>query len=151
MKNLVIAISLILATFTTITAQEKENVFHVGSDSVKVYDYESETDGFILVDVFEDRYNLKLTNRLYKIRLSYPQDKAKQVQLLISSIMDGDNPSDGFETMVWKKNKEAKKPMYQVHLEEGKLKIRIYRKQMDEEGYALLTNLGKAFLKEINS
>lgn len=153
MKNAIKVCGIFFFVITLSYSQEetKPLEFLLSAEKIKVYDYESETKGFILTDVFEDHYNLKLTNRLYKIRLSYPENKSNQVQELVSGLLEGDTTSKGFETMVWKKNKSAKKEMYEVLLEEGKLKIKIHRKQMDEESYTLLNKLGQAFIKEINS
>ena len=146
---------LLIATTLGLFAQNKEQdvkfTFHLSPEIVEVYDYKSATTGFTLIDVFEDEYNLKLTKKLYKVRLKFDADNTEEVQRLVSEILEGNKESLGYKTMVWKKTTSSKRPIYEVELANNKLRIKIYRKEMNAQAYRLINDLGKAFLQKINS
>ncbi len=155
MRKSTSTIMLLIVATIGLFAQKKEQdekfTFHLSPEMVKVYDHESATTGFTLIDVFEDEYNLKLTKKLYKVRLKFAADKMPEVQKLVSEILDGNKESSGYETMVWKKTTSPKRPMYEVELNDNKLKIKVYRKEMNAQAYQVINDLGEAFLRKINS
>lgn len=156
MKKIRITISLMVFVLMGISAQEKENtIFQLGPEMVRVYDYEGESKikpkGITLVSVFEDDYSLKLTNEVYKVNLFFARSKKEQVEKAVLKVMDGENASGKYDTMVWKKTSRSKIPMYEVYLVRNKLKIRINRELMDKEAYGVINQLGEEFLKAIRS
>lgn len=152
MKKLKITLCLLILAITGIYAQqEKTHTFLLGPESVKLYEFEASTKGSHFEYEFEDDYNIKLTNKAYKISLFFEAAEMEAVQKVVSKVLDGKDFNYGFATMVWKKTSKNGKPMYKVELKDNKLRIEIFRKQMNAETYAILNNLGQEFIKEINS
>lgn len=151
MKNIKITICLLCIGLTTLTAQEKEPKFNLSAEEVAVYDYTVSAKGAQFDYQFEDDYTLKLTNKVYKIKLFFEKSKTATVQRALSKIMDGDAATAGFDKMVWKKTLANGKPIYEIALKDNHLLIHIKRKQMDDQAYERLTSLGRQFLKVIHS
>ncbi len=151
MRTIKITVCILCMGLTALTAQEKEPKFNLSPEEVVVYDYTVSTKGVQFDYQFEDDYMLKLTNKTYKIKLFFDEKKKEAVQLALSKIMDDDVATTGFERTVWKKTLDNGKPVYEVELKENQLLIHIKRKQMDDEAYERLTNLGQRFLEAINS
>lgn len=131
--------------------EEKEHQFHLSAESVNVYGFEADTKGSRFEYEFEDDYSLKITNKVYKVALFFEKSQKEAVQKVVSTMLDDGDTTTGFEKMSWKKTTKEGKPMHEVKVEEGKLKITVYRKQIDTTGFAVINKLGKAFLKEINN
>lgn len=146
-----ISMLLLFASISLLKAQVINTGFYMGADSVQVYDYSRKIvdRGIFLDDTFEDNYNLKITNKVYKVRLNFPSHMKEEVQKLTSKILDDTNSSNGFKTMEWKKNKGVKNEMYQVRIAKGKLRFKVIRANMDQASYALLTAVGQTFLRTI--
>ncbi len=154
MKNIVITIGLVLAVVISVFAQDeqaKENQFHLSADMVNIYGFEADTKGSRFEYEFEDDYNLKITNKVYKVALFFEKDQREAVQKVVSSVLDEGEAAAGFEQMSWKKTTKNGKPVHEVNVVDGKLKITVYRKQIATEGFAIINELGKAFLNEINN
>lgn len=150
MKTTIITL-LLFASVSWASAQEINTGFYMGADSVQVYDYSRKiaAKSIFLDDTFEDDYNLKITNKAYKIRLNIPPNMEQKVQELTSRVLDGNAATKGFKVMVWKKNKGSKNEMYEVRIAKGKLRFKATRQYMDKASYALLTELGQRFIQTI--
>ncbi|NHF60338.1 hypothetical protein FK220_013370 [Flavobacteriaceae bacterium TP-CH-4] len=155
MKNVLSISCLVFLSVSGLFAQtkEKENTFLLGFNIVKVYDFESspKSKGFFLVDVFEDDYRLKLTRKTYKVNLVFDEARKEAIQRMVSKVLDGEKPVVGYDPMIWKGTTQNGAPMYEIKLEGNNLKMRIYRKHIDSDGFSVINRLGTEFLKEINS
>lgn len=152
MKNLKIILCFLILTITGMYAQEeKTNTFLLGPEEVKLYEFEASTKGSHFEYQFEDDYTVKLTKKVYKISLFFEATDKEAVQKAVSKVLDGNDAASGFETMVWKKTSQNGKPIYKVELKDNKLRIEVFRKQMNTETYATLNILGQEFIKEIKS
>ena len=150
-KKILLALVLICITFPKIFSQDKEDshVFLLTPNSVTVYGSVSDTKGFTLIDEFDDHYSLKLTNKLYKVNLFFPKNKKGALNTILTRILGTGESLKNQKS--WKKANINKKPEYTIALTDRKVKIRIYRKQIDTETYAILNELGETLLKEINN
>ncbi|MGB5436239.1 MAG: hypothetical protein WBM98_10150 [Maribacter sp.] len=150
-KKILLALVLICIMLPKIYSQAKEDsrVFLLTPDSVTVYGSVSDTKGFTLIDEFDDHYSLKLTNRLYKVNLFFPKDRKEALNTIVTRILGAGESLKNQK--IWKKANSNKKPEYTIAMTDGKVKIRIYRKQMDAETYASLNELGGTILEEINN
>ncbi len=154
MKHIAITIMVVFGSMIGVFAQDDhttENLFYLSADMVNVYGFEADTKGSRFEYQFEDDYTLKITNKVYKVALFFDQDQREAVQKLVSSVMGNGEATSGFEQMSWKKTAENGKTMHEVKVEDKKLKITVFRKQIDVAGFAEINELGKAFLKEINN
>jgi len=154
MKNLKITLCLLISAITGIYAQEKSKTnFFLSAETVEVYDFEASTKstkGKSFQYEFEDDYTVKLTNKVYRIRLFFDDVKNVKAKEAISEILDGEVIT-GYKKMVWKKTNQKGKQMYEIELKDNKLKIEVIREQMNTEGYNTLNRLGQKFIEETNS
>ena len=151
MKIKKITLCLLILAITGIYAQEKNtNTFLLSPEKVRLYEYEAATNGPHFSYRIEDDYTIRLTNKVYKISLFFKVTDREAAQKAVSKVLVGKDTSSGFDTMVWKKTSQNGKQMYKVELKDSKLRIEVFRKQMNTEAYTLLNNLGQEFIKEIN-
>ena len=152
MKSL--KITLCVAVFAIAGAfaqQQKNDMFLLSSEAVKIYDFEASTKGAHYEYQFEDDYTVKLTNKTYKINLFFEEGQIETVQKVVSRVLDGNSTSSGFKTMIWKETTQDGKPTYKVELKGDKLRIEVTRKNSDDDVYKTLSDLGQEFIKAINS
>lgn len=151
MKNLKFTLGLILLVITGVFAQEEKNqVFYLSHETVKIYDFDASTKGVTYEYQFEDDYTVKLTNKAYKINLFFEHGQLEAVQKVVAKVLEGNDVSSGYDKMVWKKTAQNGKLKYKVELKDDKLRIEIARKNSDDEVYEVLNHLGQEFIKTIN-
>lgn len=152
MKNLIITFCMAVLAITGVLAQQEKNKsFLLSNEAVKIYGFEASTKGVSYEYQFEDNYTVKLTNKVYKINLFFEEGQIEAVQRVVSEVLDGNNTSSGFKTMVWKETAQDGKSKYKVEIKNNKLRIELIRKNSDDEVYETLNHLGQEFIKTINS
>lgn len=152
MKNLKFTLCLaIFVAFNAFAQQENNQAFLLSPQAVKIYDFEASTKGVHYEYQFEDDYTVKLTNKAYKISLFFPKGKIETVQKVVANVLEGNNTSSGFTSMIWKKTNQDGKAKYKIEVKDDKLRIEIIRKNSDAEVYETLNKLGQEFIKAINS
>ncbi len=153
MKQLLLAMIFLCTSTPSVYSQVKEEqlIFHLAPESVTIYGSTSDTKGFTLIDEFDDHYSLKLTNKLYKVNLFFDTGKREALNNIITRVLDTSEWPEGQKQMIWKKTNAKKKPVYTFELADRKLKIKIYRKNMDASTFTAINQLGNEILKEINN
>ena len=152
MKNLKTTLCItMLALVSVFGQQEKDDIFILSPEEVKIYDFNTSTSGLHYEYQFEDDYAVKVTNKVYKINLFFNEDQTEIVQETVSKILEGHNNSSGFKDMVWKKTDIEGQPVYKVEVRSKKLRIEAVRQRMDFRSYRALNHLGQEVINAISS